>query len=194
MDRDRPLLVIVSGPPCTGKTTLGRRIAAEFGLPFVNKDGIKETLFDSLGWSDRAWSRRLGIASFAVLFLVVEAQLAAGRSLVAEGNFDPEWHTPRFLALKEHCAFTPLQVQLRTEGETLLARFKARSLSGERHPGHVEGGQWEEQRATLSRGRHEPLALGGPVIELDTTDFGAIDYDALFAAVRSTLCPGGDEA
>ena len=147
----------------------------------------KAALFDSLGWGDRAWSRKLGIASYGVLYHVVEAQLAAGRSLVVESNFDPEWHTPRFLALKERYGFAPVQILLRAEGETLLARFKARSLSDERHPGHVEGGQWAEQRAALLRGRTEPLALGGRVLEVDTTDSAALDYGALVAAIRPML-------
>ncbi len=183
----RPLLVIVSGPPGTGKTTLGRRLAAELRLPFFYRDGIKEALFDSLGWSDRAWSRKLGVASYVVLYHVVEAQLAAGRSLVVESNFDPELSSPRFRTLRERYGFAPVQILLRAEGETLLARFKARSLSDERHPGHVDRGQWEEQWAALLRGRTEPLAIGGPLLELDTTDFGALDYGALVAAIRPLL-------
>jgi len=55
----KPLLIIISGPPGTGKTTLGKRMANELHLPFVNKDSIKELLFDHLGWHDRAWSRKL---------------------------------------------------------------------------------------------------------------------------------------
>jgi 2-phosphoglycerate kinase len=53
----RPLLVIITGPPAAGKTTLGRQLAGALSLPFIHKDGIKEILFDVLGWRDRAWSR-----------------------------------------------------------------------------------------------------------------------------------------
>ena len=52
-------LIIIWGLPCTGKTTLGPWLAKELGLPFVHKDGIKESLFESLGWKDRAWSKQL---------------------------------------------------------------------------------------------------------------------------------------
>ncbi|MEO7074366.1 MAG: AAA family ATPase [Ktedonobacterales bacterium] len=45
----RPLVVIVSGPPASGKTTLARTVAQEVRLPFFYKDGLKETLFDALG-------------------------------------------------------------------------------------------------------------------------------------------------
>ena len=54
-------LVVVAGPPGTGKTTLAAKIAEDFRLPLITKDGIKESLFDSLGTGDREWSRKLGI-------------------------------------------------------------------------------------------------------------------------------------
>lgn len=46
-------LIIITGLPGTGKTTLGRKLAEEFRLPFISKDDIKEFLFDNLGWKDR---------------------------------------------------------------------------------------------------------------------------------------------
>ena len=58
-----PLLIIISGPPCSGKTALGGWLARELGLPLLHRDGFKEALFDSLGWSDLEWSQRLGGAS-----------------------------------------------------------------------------------------------------------------------------------
>jgi len=95
------LLVIITGLPATGKTTLGRRIAAELKLPFVYKDGIKELLFDTLGWSDIEWSQRLGRASTELLYYFAEAEVKSGNSCVLESNFDAALATPRFLALKE---------------------------------------------------------------------------------------------
>lgn len=49
-----PQVILVNGLPATGKTTLARRIATDLRLPLLAKDAIKETLFDTLGWSDRA--------------------------------------------------------------------------------------------------------------------------------------------
>ena len=46
---NRPMLLVVTGLPCTGKTTLGKYLASQLKLPFIHKDGIKETLFDLLG-------------------------------------------------------------------------------------------------------------------------------------------------
>ena len=40
--------VIVTGLPASGKSTLGRAVAAALGLPMLDKDDILEALFDSL--------------------------------------------------------------------------------------------------------------------------------------------------
>jgi predicted kinase len=182
-----PPLVIVTGLPGTGKSTLARRLAADLRLPFFHKDGIKETLFDVLGWSDRTWSRKLGIASYDVLFAIVAAELAAGRSLVVESNFSPQYDTERFLALKRRHAFEPVQLLCYAEGEIVLERFRSRAASAERHPGHVETENLAEFEAVLLHGRLKPLDIGGTLVEVDTTDFAQVDYAALLQTVRAAI-------
>jgi predicted kinase len=183
----KPLVIIVSGPPCTGKTDLGRRIAGTFSLPFVGKDGIKETLFDSLGWKDRAWSKKLSAVSYDLLYYFIESQLAAGQSFVVEANFATAPHAERFLSLKQTYPFEPLQIQCVAEGQVLLERFKRRAASGLRHPGHVDDLALDELYPILLKGKLDPLEIGGTLYEVDTTHFEAIDYDSLFGMVRQTL-------
>jgi predicted kinase len=67
------LLVIVTGESGAGKTTLARRLAGELRLPLVYRDGLKETLYESLGWSDVEWSQKPGAASYDLLYHVLDA-------------------------------------------------------------------------------------------------------------------------
>lgn len=179
----KPLAIIVTGPPGSGKTTIGRRIADTLHLPFINKDGIKELLFDSLGWSDVEWSKRLGAASYAVLYHIMETQLRAGASFVVESNFHPTYDNERFVNLHATYDFATFQVLCVADGDVLYERFKERSASGERHPGHRDDLRYDEFEEMLRRGRHDPLAIGGEMYQLDMTDLDAVDFDGLMAAV-----------
>ena len=164
-------LVLVTGPPAAGKTTLARPLAGALGLPLIGKDLIKEALFDALGTGDRAWSRRLGVASYEVLYAVAGA-LTAG---VLDANFGPE-AVPRLRALDAHL----IEVCCRCPAAEVERRFTARAPH--RHPGHVDHQLAPELEAVLTSGTG-PLGLGGPVLEVDTTQ--PVDVGQVAAWVRA---------
>ncbi len=182
-----PVLLLISGAPCTGKTTIGRQLSADLRLPFLSRDDIKELLFDTLGWSDREWSRKLGTASWELLYYFLEMELGAGRSLIVESNFRPESAAARLKALHQRYSYTLIQILCNTEHDVLLRRFAARAASGERHSGHLEHEQAEELRSALQGGVYGPLPLPGKLLEVDTTDLGSLNMADLLQALVASL-------
>ena len=182
-----PTLIIVSGLSASGKTTLARRLASDLRLPLIGRDDIKERLFDSLGWSDRAWSQRLGRASWELLYWALETQLAAGMSCIIESNFDPERDSATIAGLSERFALRAIQVHCHAQGSILVERYLARVSSGDRHPGHVDDVTIDEYRDRLLAVTPQPLALDGPTLIVDTTDPASIDYDWLITRIQAAL-------
>lgn len=185
-----PLLILISGPPCSGKTTLGAWLASELELPLFHRDAFKELLFDSLGWDDLAWSQRLGGASYALLYHTAAALLRAGCSLIVESNFDPLLDLPRLRELAARYPFRPLQIRCMAEGPVLFERFKQRVASGARHPGHLDHLNVAVYEPIAREGagpRNDFLDIGGERIDVETTDFAALDRQQILAAVRAAI-------
>jgi predicted kinase len=132
-------VILITGHPAAGKTTLARYLAQELRLPLICKDALKETLLDSIGWHSDEDSRRLSIAAWTLLYEQVEELLRAGVSHVVEANFTPEYADTRWQRLANTYPFRLIQLRCEADGDTLLQRYRDRITTGERHPGHVDG-------------------------------------------------------
>jgi predicted kinase len=174
-----PLLVVVTGPPATGKTTLATALSSELGLPLVAKDAIKERLYEHVGTGDRAWSQRLGRATFALMFDWLAEELRSGRSAVVEANFTAA-AAPLFAALPPHRA---LQLFCTASREVVIERYATRS----RHAGHLDDVVLEELRAGQHEDQWSPLPLPGERLDVD---IAADDLAAVVARVRERLGAG----
>lgn len=165
----RPLLVIVSGAPGAGKTTLGLAVSARLGLPFLAKDDLKEAIGDELGApSDVPESQRLGLAAYRILYDVTARILEAGGGAVIESNFRRGQSEPELRVIVEladarlvHCT---------AAAETIRARYAARYQRGDRHPVHLDNLRAGALADDLATGRFEPLDLDIPTLEVATDD------------------------
>jgi predicted kinase len=179
------VIVLITGFPGTGKTTLGNTLSEKYKFPFITKDAFKERIFDTLGWSDKAWSLKVSAASHKIMDYVIEEELKAGHSIIVESNFKPGIDSDRFKRFQFRFGCAVVQILCWAEGEVVYKRFMDRKKTTIRHAGHVEGISPEAIRQQLIRGKCGALDIQGTTIELDTTDFSSIQYKPVYEAIET---------
>jgi glucokinase len=177
----RKPFVLISGLPGSGKTTLGRRLAAVLNLPLIDKDDILDRLFDSKGIGDAAWRRTLSRESDVIL--QNEAMNSHGailasfwrlRGMPADSGTPTDWLDARSHdVVNVHCA---------CELEVAANRF----LQRRRHPGHLD----RESSAAQVLVSHQKLAQLPPLdigqrIDVDTSH--EPDLTEVVRAIRGAL-------
>jgi predicted kinase len=84
----RPTLVVVSGPPGTGKTTLAHELARAIACPAICRDEIKEGMVHAHGNGfEAAPGDPLTQRTFPLFFDVLRTLLHGGVTVVAEAAF-----------------------------------------------------------------------------------------------------------
>src|SRR5919106_3014004 len=178
MQSRRPLLVVVSGAPASGKTTLATRLAGDLRLLFIGKDALKEAICDAIGPpADVAASMRAGSAAYSAAFTLTRETLAAGDGVVLESNFR------RGLSEAELAPVAALGdarlIHCMASHGVVASRYRERNAAGLRHPAHRDDERASDLALDLESGRFEPLQLGIPTMVVATDDDLSPQYDAI---------------
>jgi predicted kinase len=155
----RPWLVVVTGEPGSGKTSLGQRLAGALRVPFLSRDAVRGGLLATAGlWTDegrplperdvavetfvRIVERMAGLGVSAVLeFVVFRERREALRRLQAAG---------RCLVVRTECTDAGARAEQRDRRDVLLRRPEVlRALGHGSIDDYLRGPQREIVRAGM---------------------------------------------
>ncbi len=148
-----PHLVVVSGAPASGKTTVSRRLASDLSIPLIAKDDIKEMLFEKLPQHDRDWSTVQGRVAIAMMYTAAEELLRAGYHVMIESSFHKEFAVKEINAMIQRVKAEVIEVHCHLDDELRQQRWATRIESGNRHPGHLD----QSAQQVILHSRDAPL-------------------------------------
>jgi len=183
----QPVLIIITGIPASGKTTLARAITNRYQLPLLQKDIIKETLYDSMEHTNNAQSPMLGGVSLQLIFTLANTFLSAGQSVVLESNFHKDRDFEQLLTLINKYQPNVVQIVCKGDSKTLFDRFKHRATTEQRHPVHTDPFTFEQYCKHVDNKTYGPFKLDGTLIELETTDFTTMNTDEIYSKLDTLL-------
>ena len=168
-------IVLVSGAPGAGKTTLAVPLARELNFTLITKDDIKETLYEALDGrpDDMAFSKKVGAAAWEVLWKLA----SMSPEVVLEANFRPNSSIEQaHLAALEGQI---IEVRCHYPPEEAVRRYAARAAAGKRHYAHALHTLTAEQVAEF-----ESWMGLGTLLEVDTTN--PVDIPTLVQRISNT--------
>ena len=174
--------ILVNGVPASGKSTVSRAVAHRLGAPLMTLDTVKEPLFHHIGIGDREHNRKLGRASYEIIFAAV-ADWPPGLTVVVDAWFG--FQPPE--VLERHLSTAGIgrtaELWCHAPGPVLAERYLARAAT--RSPGHP-GPEYVPELLALDA-RAAPVGRG-PCLRVDTT--APLDGDAVLAWITDALGAG----
>ena len=163
-----PTLVVVSGPPGAGKTTLAHQIASALGCPAICRDEIKEGMVHATPGFVPAPGDELTRRTLPVFFGVLELLLAAGVTTVAEAAFQDHVWRPRLESMRSVARIRI--VHCMADADVAFARAVRRGQDDPLRRAHADPGPGDAGGQPCRHHAFNRVSVAAPSLEVDTTD------------------------
>ncbi len=174
-------VIVVSGPPASGKTWWGNRLSSVLKIPYLNRDDFKAPvypLFVEFGVPPG----RAAVAGRDLWLTAILAVLDAGVPVVADGVFNFDEHIHAFRSYIEGRSERCFEIRLRGDPDVLLQRFIDRA-----DPPLVD--HLRPSVVAATRRSYPPIIEGAPFVEVDVTDLLTVDDATVVDLVAGWLDP-----
>jgi predicted kinase len=164
---DLPVLVVVSGPAGSGKTTLAHEIARTIGCPAICRDEIKEGMVHNTPNFVAAGGDELTRRTLPVFFGLLDLLLRAGVTTVAEAAFQDRVWRPRLEPF--HGLARIRIVHAVVAADVAFQRILHRKAQNPLRRAHADPAYGDAASQARAQNAFDRVSIDAPCIEVDTT-------------------------
>lgn len=161
----RPSLVIVTGPPAAGKTTLAKILSEKTGYDLISRDQLKEDYCRVDGSAQLYPGNALNLYIYNRFFDLIKSSLSKGKPVIAEAAFQHPLWEPKLPELSDkssiavvHCRVEPVVAKERFMRR--LVEQPARKLVHEDH---------QPENIKYVTAHYQYLEVPAPTLAVDTS-------------------------
>jgi predicted kinase len=188
---NKPFVIVVTGRPGSGKTTLAHALARRIACPALCRDEFKEGYVHTLGGTHASLGPDINLRLYNIFFETVDFIVSKGISAVIEAAFQHKVWEPKLIHLAEIARVAVVVCTV----EPMLARsrFIERGLAdAARERFHGDNAvQAAKSGLELAVGEYDPPHMDLPTLTVDTTDGYKPELDQVVSfAMQGAIASG----
>jgi uncharacterized protein len=165
------MIVILCGPPCTGKSTIGSELQHRLGFTHLEMDSVRQRVLPNS--DQRLEHRDIG---YRAMHLLAEHLLRTGQTVIVNATYNRELHRTELGTILKSLECPAVLVQCTAPLDLVISRFKSRP------PGHAALDLDED----LVRELWSKFAYSSDGVVINTSR----DPEETFAAIQTHIVRG----
>lgn len=125
-------LIILTGAPASGKSSIVEAVGAKLGIDVISKDGFKIELFERYGFTNHAEKKKLSIEGEKIMHDTIKDYVNKNIDLIVDNNFK-HFDTVREIISQADVDVVIKCVYCIADYDVLAKRYNDRISSGNRH-------------------------------------------------------------
>lgn len=167
---NKPLLIVVTGSPASGKTTLAHILADKINCPLISRDQLKEGLVNTLNLTHNQLDKSADLHVYDTFFETIDLLVSKQISIVIEAAFQDKLWRPKLLNLLDKADIKI--IVCKANAGLIKTRFSNRLSNNpdrEKYHGDQSVSLSKEQFTSMIE-NYKPVSIDVATLQVDTTN------------------------